>query len=71
MLTIRHFTALFKLYYTPLNMLKVNRYRNMIDGDLNQTSGHLRFPAAAIESEHELVNVFLQVSIGHPMVGTQ
>ena len=55
----------------PLNMLKANRNRDMIDGGLDQTSGQLRFPAAAIESEHELVDVFLQVSTGLPMVGTQ
>ena len=43
----------------------------MINGSLDQASGQLRLPAAAIESEHELVDVFLQVSAGYPMVGTQ
>ena len=55
----------------PLSMLKANWNRNMIDGCLNQTSGQLRFPVAVIESEHELINVFLQVSAGHATVGAQ
>ena len=42
-------------------MRKANWNRNIINGRLNQSPGQLRFPAAAIESEHEFVDVLLQV----------
>ena len=48
-----------------LNMRKANWHRNMIDDCLNQTSGQLRFPVSAIESEYEFVDVFLQVGMGY------
>ena len=43
----------------------------MIDRCLNQSQGQLRYPAAAVESEYELIDVRLQIGTRDAVVSAQ